>query len=165
MRGFRIDFVARRRQPAAWVLLALSIGFLAWSWNRFEEQSDAARLATAEAVTKQPTSINDPRQAQNDADARARKQALDYPWLAILAELEALPDEHTTVLRFEHLRGDGTTRVTVQTKDFSSLERSLARVRKVALATHQWRIVSTSRDTTDTLHPLRVELGETSAPE
>jgi len=162
MRGFRIEFVARSRQPAAWALLALAVGFLAWSWNRFEEQSDAARLANVEALAKQPATINDPRQAQNEADAGARRQALGYPWLTILAELEALPDENTSVLRFEHLRGDGTTRVTVQTRDFGSLERSLARVRKVAPATQQWRIVSTSRDTTDALHPLRVELAAAS---
>jgi len=161
MRGFRIEFVKPRRRPATWVMLAVSAGFFAWSWNHFEESSEAARLAAA--VLAKPAAVDDSREAQELADARSRTRALDYPWPAILIELEAFADQNTSVLRFEHARSDENTRITVRTKDFTSLERALARVRSVAPAGHQWRIVSTTRDATDASYPLLAELIATKA--
>ncbi len=157
MRGFRIEFVRRPRRPATWILLVLSACFFIWSWNRFEDRSEATRLAVAAAI-KPPPTADDPREAQEQADAVSRREALAYPWPGILGELEAFADQDTTVLRFEHTRNDGSTRVTIQTKDFTSLEHALARVRRVAHAGRQWRIASTSRDTTDAAHSLHAEL-------
>jgi len=156
MRGFRIEFVERRRRRAAWVVLAVSVGFFAWSWNHFEERSEAAKLAAAAAA--KPAAVDDPPEVQQQADARLRRRALDYPWPAVLTELEAFADQDTSVLRFEHLRSDENTRVTIRTKDFTSLEHALARVRRVALPGREWKIVSTSRDATDASHPLHAEL-------
>jgi hypothetical protein len=95
--------------------------------------------------------LDDSRAAQYESDVLERKDAMNHQRPAVLMELEAFSDQETSVLPFEHLRSDGTTRVTIQTRDFSSLERSLARVRRVAVVRHQLRIVSTSRDMTTTL--------------
>jgi hypothetical protein len=159
MRGFRIEFVEQRRRPATWIVLAAAVVFLTWSWSRFEERSEAAKLAAAaDTVATKVAPVDDPRRAQEQADARSRQEALDYPWPDIMTELEAIADDDTSVLRFEHVRSDGVTHVTIQTKNFESLERSLAQVRRIAPPSHRWTIVSTSRDTADALHPLRAEL-------
>lgn len=134
MTTLEFEFIRRRR--LAWVsgitfaLMLTWCGSLGMRWHTLSQQQeqkeasiaslgraiDAQRRKSAEAKRKA-----DPLRAQRASEEGQVRLALGYPWNGVFKSLENADGEHLAVLSFAHDQSTGSSRLSVETMDVTTL--------------------------------------------
>lgn len=134
-----LDFIARPVRYGVWLLVALGVLLLSWSYHQdARDQAEGARLkAQARQAQLRPVL------RRADAD----QLSLNWPWQHLFHALERAPQNDIAVLALEAEGRSGVLRIQAETPDSNNLQPYLQAL--AAQGLHTPRLTQQQRHTED----------------